>query len=957
MDLKFPNTCDIGDFMAVSSDFDSAYLLTGTMKDVAAMLDSTVKPGSFIIFSSTIVRTYNNNGSRFLLFYPEPIGRPKSRFGTSFPRIALERFANINLFDIVNSCGVKLHLTYIFLGREIIDSNYLTKLELAVLVSSMNYAKMYYFHPLLPANHTFENTDQMNAYASFLQAKHVFEGQVNVMDGNKLKKNRASVTFCSHYGRLYVKSVFETLKMYGDNIEVAMNCGGMVPPGRPLIMPWDVKFHGIPSLEFTQEIFSTLATAMYTKGALLAQDPGTKDHFTYSPIENRHVMAVNNGVEWGQHFQEMLTLQNDRFAGMFDPNRFMPIREDTIDKGGGVFQHYDDHFVDRTRREGGLLKFYDAGFMLNPVEVDSMKCFLPNGPKCGWWLNLLMSRVRFEDAVRNPNATALSIVRMATLENDVALLQGIIDNLHMPQTDPNAYIHYNNIMEILEGYMENPPNLESGDFELTLLQMLQDWEPDDLGTGNGLTVDTLLGMMHHTGQRAYNVFGTNGKAANIHTGKVEVRADIMDQYQDDFPEGTIKLSFTRPAPDRGHIRGGQIYNPVQRTLIMTQVRKNMNEMLNIPNLLLELLRPDQVGPRLVAYSETRSMLHSLMTRLKDLVGSIATKIELMSSFGLRIELFMQYDRFPATEFENLYLHPCPSGIVDAYEVDHVRTFLHTGITRKFAVIEKIVDYDAINDNQFQRSDFASSLSADEITTLVMFSEQLLINLGICHYQGRYIYQMQKKKTGVGERIGAFCIPEMSCTEAEQNTQDRLSLPFTVSCEEYLARPMNTQIHDPTFTLRGYQIPSYLVAEADSLRKIVFLPLLYVQAMEKIRCLVLQAVDRHQASYTPLDRIDYNYIACDLPAEDRRLLVTSILQELCSVYDYCWYTLINEKNKDLRIRNVTRQRFPRTLEDLETFLNEHADIYPHIHSISRDHQSFRIRSDGKSYLRINSPIHG
>jgi hypothetical protein len=945
MDPKFPDPCEDPDSMAVSSDNDSTSLVTGTMEDVPLLVDSAVTPDSYIEFSTTLVRTYNNSGSRYLLFYPEPAGRPKSKFGVPFTKLALERYSNVNFCQIQNSLAVKLHVSYIFLGREVIDSNFLTKMELAVLVSAMNYAKMYYFHTSLTAARILSQ-ERLTAYGTYLQRKHHFEGQVSEKDRKHLKKKRSINTFCSHWGRIYFKSVFETLKMFGDNIHDAMIVGGQVPAGGTLIKPWEVGFHGIPSVEFDEDSFSSLAMSMYTKGALLAQDPGTQDHFSYDPEENEQILNCNNGVEWGLHFQNMLQGQQDRFAQLFDPAKYMTEREDTIRLPNGVIQHSADKFVDRETREGGLLKFYDAGFVINPEDPLSNECFLPNGPKSSWWLSLLMARTRFEETVDNPNQLAASIMQMATQENDVALLQGITEYLHLPQTHPNNYNDFENMLEVLDGYVANPPTQQGGFFDLTLLQMLQDWEPDDLGTDNGLTVETLLSMMRNTGQRAYNVWGTNGKAANIHTGKVELTAEILDQYQVGFPVGTIRLSFPRPIPDQGCIRGGQIYNPVQRTIIMIQVRQDMTELLNIPHLLLELLRPDQVGPRVVPYSETRLELKRLMERMKDLVSGITSKLQQMSSFGLRIELFMQYDRDSPADLERLVDHPCPSNIVDVYNVLDLRTFLYHGIVVKYKIIAQIVEYDSVNLDQFQRSDFANSLNADEITTLVMFSEQMLINVGIAHFQGNYIFQMQKQKAAVGDRLGAYCIPEGVCTDTGADAYERFGLPFTVNCSDYLTRAMNTQIHDPTFMLRGRRVPSHLIAEAETLRKFVFLPLLYVQAMEKIRCMLLQASDLNKTVYTPLDKVNYEYIACDLSQDDRGMLVSSLLQELCSVYDLCWYTLVSDEEKELRFQNVARPDFPRTLHQMESFLDQHSATYPHVVSLAHRNDGYRIKTDGK-----------
>jgi hypothetical protein len=123
--------------------------------------------------------------------------------------------------------------------------------------------------------------------------------------------------------------------------------------------------------------------------------------------------------------------------------------------------------------------------------------------------------------------------------------------------------------------------------------------------------------------------------------------------------------------------------------------------------------------------------------------------------------------------------------------------------------------------------------------------------------------------------------------------------------------------------------SYLIAEAHNLKNRVYLPFLYVQAMERIHCLLVVAGGHQSPTYTPLTQINYQHISCHLPRQDRIVLIEELLKELCSVYDFCWYTMVNEKNKEARHGNVTRAQFPKKVEEMNQFVDLHQYTYPHV----------------------------
>jgi hypothetical protein len=373
----------------------------------------------------------------------------------------------------------------------------------------------------------------------------------------------------------------------------------------------------------------------------------------------------------------------------------------------------------------------------------------------------------------------------------------------------------------------------------------------------------------------------------------------------------------------------------------------LNDLLNLPHLLMELLRTDQVGPRVVEYDVTRTKLREVISRLKEMVESCEMKISSLQSFCMRIEFFVRYERGYAFEFENLNHHPCPTVMIDTYKTTDIQDFLFDGIQSKFQIIEKLVNDDAINARLCRRSNFADNLTHDEIATYVIFSEQLLINLGISNYAGRYSQQMQKKKTLLKDRLGSFCIPEELRVPTNDATAERTFLPYTVNSNQFLARPVLTTVHSPTFTLRGKRMESHLIAEAANLGKRVYLPHLFVQAMERIHCLLVVAGGHESPTYTPLTKIDYDKIACELPRADRCKLVRDIMSELCSVYDYTWYTMVNNHRSNARTENVSRNVFPKTRNQLDTFLDFHAGSYPHVILQPRSNKYPRIDNEGMS----------
>jgi hypothetical protein len=570
MDYDFPETVNTGDFVTCSSDRDSFYSLTRTLNDAGRLVDSLVTPKSFIRFFSIIGRTSNNSGSRFATHWIIANQRPSSRWGGRYEHVSMERYPNVNLFQIHNSNGIQFFVTYIFLGRDTIDKNYLTSRELAVLVSAINYAKFYGLHPDFTPMEVYSDGDDVGNgfanYGSYLQGRHEFEGQVNRNESASSNKTNAINDFSPSYGRLFVKTIFQALKGFWMDMDRMCSVGRDGLEEDQLVRPWDVKFHTIGTVTFTKEEFITLAKVLYTKGALLAQHPGTKSHFQYTDEQSNTVLPVYNAERSGDHMSKMFKEHNDCVGKVMDPECFMEDVEGA-ERNGHILKHPHDKMVPRIMDPGKLLKFYDCGFELKPQHMTERTCFLPNGPKTSWWVNLLLRGVRNNNNVTNPAETAASLLELCRQEGDPTLLTALLEYIghEVPAT-------FGEVSHIIQGYIDNPPEDEPGAFDMIVLQMLQSYEPhdEDVYDEDGITVERLISMIRHTGHRAFNLFGTNGQATSVHSGKIIVQIRVLTADQNEFPVGTIVIEY-EPLYAHGVIAGVQVYNPFERVLFMSQV--------------------------------------------------------------------------------------------------------------------------------------------------------------------------------------------------------------------------------------------------------------------------------------------------------------------------------------------------------------------------------------------------
>jgi hypothetical protein len=415
---------------------------------------------------------------------------------------------------------------------------------------------------------------------------------------------------------------------------------------------------------------------------------------------------------------------------------------------------------------------------------------------------------------------------------------------------------------------------------------------------------------------------------------------------------SVPLPFVEDAT--GKINGGQIYCPETRNMFLSQVRSHRNELLKIPDLLLKLMAGSPIGSSETPYKEVREQLHQLMSRVSELVHHSYRMLQSFSSTSVRFEFFVEFDPNYDFEEELLELIPNPAMCFKAYNSTRIREYIQESISECYNPIHHLILQDNIHRGHHRRSNFAEALEPDQVTTYVLLMEKLLVNLGVGHYQGNYIQKMQKKRTNLGDRLGNFVVPEEELITIDEDIiRERTGLRYTVDTATYMSRPIDDQVHDAPIVIRGRSLQPHVMAEAAELRKRIIYPLVYAQAVEKIRSILVGAtLPEDVRTYSPLHEIDYTAIS-DLGDEKRNELVDLFTEELWSVYDFAWHKLIVERNK--RRGNgtkITFRRFPRDNERLSAFIENKGDSdFTHVEWRTTNNRRTTIRTAGKNESRF------
>jgi hypothetical protein len=385
-------------------------------------------------------------------------------------------------------------------------------------------------------------------------------------------------------------------------------------------------------------------------------------------------------------------------------------------------------------------------------------------------------------------------------------------------------------------------------------------------------------------------------------------------------------------------------------MFLSQVRSHRTELLKIPDLLLKLLAGNPIGSSETPYGEVRKQLHALMAGVTELVTHSYRMLESFSSTSVRFEFFVEFDPTYDFESENLELIPNPAMCFKAYNSTEIREYIQRSISECYNPVNHVISQDDINRGNHRRSNFAAALEPDQVTTYVLLMEKLLVNLGIGHYQGNHIQKMQRKRTNLGDRLGNFVVPDGELTVIDEGIiRERTGLKYTVDTTTYMSRPIDDQVHDAPIMIRGRTLQPHVMAEAADMRKKIIYPLVYAQAVEKMRSILVGAtLPAEVRTYSPLHEIDYTAIS-DLGNEERNDVVDLFTEELWSVYDFAWHKQIVEKNR--RHGNGTEisfERFPRDNEELSAFIeNKDESDFTHVEWRTANNRRTTIKTAGRA----------
>jgi hypothetical protein len=394
----------------------------------------------------------------------------------------------------------------------------------------------------------------------------------------------------------------------------------------------------------------------------------------------------------------------------------------------------------------------------------------------------------------------------------------------------------------------------------------------------------------------------------------------MTILEDGQVRGSVQLSAKR---QRSNIRGVQVYCPEERSMFLSRVRDNLNELLKLPDLLLKLLAPELLDGSIITYDEVRQEIQRLMARVTEMVVHCNNSLKVFSSTTVRIEYFCRYERnwkYESEFFENL---PTPSMCMKAFDSNMLNRYISDSINKCHQQVVHVVRQDSANMQINRRSNFAVALEKDHITTYILLMEKMLVNLGIGTYQGNYIQRMQKRRDTVEARIGNFYVPiEERSNIVDPDDEELTGLSFVVQTQEFMVRILDDQVHAQPIVIRGRTLQPHVIAEALAMKLRVTHVLVYSQSIEKIRCMLLSSTTPENVrTYTALDSIDYSAIATVLSNDERSILVDKLVDEIWSVYHYSWHKLIVHNNKkDGRGTALTFDQFPRDSDQLNNFID-------------------------------------
>jgi hypothetical protein len=454
---------------SITADIDSMFLISHNYRK---LIDVSCREGSIWKIGSSIQRTKCDSGSRANLFfttYPKPLFAHRS----STNKIPCEWFPNLTFCRLSIAEGVTLWFTFYLMGCPTIRTcHYLTKLELSVFVSAMNYARNYWCK-LTQTRAIVMGEGQALKYQVYMSNFQRFKGIVKTQRGIDAPQS-SSEDVPSSYGRIFVASIFEAMKLFATYPYWAT---GQMLDGRDLEAGINTfRSHGIEHFEPSIELFSRTAAYMVRSGVLSAKSAGLKKTFERLPCAT---IDLNVKPQLDLFIHESFTFLTKQVGLYFDPSVVVvgnnledtnSIRRQPLTGSPTLedIQYSNTHAHFNLDREfsSEVMVFFDLGLNITPAEMDCS--FLPSGMHSVWMVNHILNgnRIPLPASAVRTNDTLFD--QLKRIDND-ELLRQILEIISRGAGNQPTPADAD-----LEAVRRSLDTLEIFDFEREVLDLIQD---------------------------------------------------------------------------------------------------------------------------------------------------------------------------------------------------------------------------------------------------------------------------------------------------------------------------------------------------------------------------------------------------------------------------------------------------------------------------------------------------
>jgi hypothetical protein len=954
----------------ITADIDSMFLISHHFSE---LIDVSCREASIWKIGSSINRTYCDSGSRVNLYFNQSYPKPRFAHRSSPNRLPCEWFPNLTFCQLHIAEGITLWYTFYLLGSPSIRScPYFTKVELSVFVSALNFAKNYW--AFLPKTlKIVQATDQVDNYQKYMNHFQRFTGIVQYQSGKKSIQN-CNENLPSSYGRIFVASIFEAMKLFADSPTWATD---QQLPGLEVSAGINKRrSHGIRGFEPTLDRFSSTAAYMVRSGVLTAKSAGLKKCFERLP---KALIDLNKKPEMDLFLQKSFKYLTDQVGLYFDPNIIQAETEDdTIPEpsntdphlttlAGIAYSNTHAHFHLPRKFSKNVMVFYDLG--LNIYPHDLAYSFLPSGMHSVWMVNNILNgnRIELPDGVVRSNDRLFD--QLKRIDNR-ELLRKILGIISLRRVDGEEVASEELELEELRQNLERIPTF---DFEKELLDLIQDdltfSEPDE-SSSTQLGADEARTQVFRSKYTAYPIVATNGMFANVHSGKfrldVEEFAPESEDDEDIEVEEVIEtavpppatgedqneeedhddLTFLEPPIEYGHddtpevhlfqcfsveesiIKGMQIYSPFTRTTSRKRVDKGQENIVRFPLRLIQFLVPDEFFKDLVDYKKCQDDLLGMIEWIEAHLDEYEESMAILLNAPTRVEFFLQYKPDLDLERENLPNFPNLGWCLKKVSTNELASHLKSQTDDCMTPILKLKEHMQIHKRDGAVASFETFTRA-ALCGLVVTAELLIALLDFHPYQP---WHLKTFMSLAGKKHGSWGIPLQFQVDLSENERLLTGLRYGVN-PTHMKRKISFG--------RGHEIQNYNATKANSmtvsiaflLKKQVRLPLFFVQAIDQLKATLQHfSKDRDQEMLTseenpgPADAdsvdqyadlmlfqgIDYIYLA-NILTNERRTIMFEIIGDITSnLYNQNWHDLLTSKKHGASQVQIPVNDFPTSL---------------------------------------------